>query len=475
MNRKQGVEMSAKRLKFIALFMVLISFSLGGSIVLAGPGDTGNGTIPPGLTKVTFVHHSAGAPEVIVERGPGNDNGKGFDSGEAAVCSDPGTDGTDLCDSFAWGGQFWPGASVPYSVNLKNSGDDGNFLAAIQASAQTWEDDSASGFDFTYLGTTGRKASSLRNRMDGNNDVTWDSLNKYQNPIAVTIFWYSTATGEVVETDLVNNSNFPWASDGDPNAYDVQNIDTHEFGHFLVLSDLYDETDSALTMYGYGALGETHKTDLGHGDELGIRAIYPSGPPNDTPVVSIASPADGSNPDSGTSIGFAGSASDTEDGDLTADLSWTSSIDGAIGSGGSFSAVLSDGNHTITASATDSGGATGSDSVSITVGEVVVADGVTVSSITYVTEGGRSSDKHLLVTVALVDDLGDPVSGASVTIELSRDGSLDAGGTGTTGAGGTLTFSRKNARSGTYTTEVMNVSAGSLIWDGATPPNSFVK
>jgi hypothetical protein len=455
--------------------MVLISFSLGGSVVLAGPGDTGNGTIPPGLTKVTFVHHSAEAPEVIVERGPGNNNGKGFSSGEAAVCSVEGTNGTDLCDSFEWGGQFWPGASVPYSVNLKNSGDDGTFLAAIQASAQTWEDDPGSAFDFTFLGTTGRKASSLRNRMDGNNDVTWSSLNKFQNPIAVTIFWYSTATGEVVETDLINNSNFPWAADGDPGSYDVQNIGTHEFGHFLVLGDLYDPSDSGLTMYGYGAVGETAKVDLGVGDELGIRAIYPSGPPNDAPVVSISSPTDGSTFLSGETISSVGSASDTEDIDLTAGLAWTSSVDGPISTGGTFSAALSDGIHTITASVTDSGGATGSDSVSITVGTVVVADGVTVSSVTYATEGGRNSDKHLLITVALVDDLGNPVGGASVTIELSRNGSLDAGGTGTTGAGGTLTFSRKNARSGTYTTEVMNVTAAGLTWDGATPFNEFVK
>ena len=44
-------------------------------------------------------------------------------------------------------------------------------------------------------------------------------------------------------------------------------------------------------------------------------------------------------------MGFAGKATDAEDGGLTAGLAWT---DGAIGSGGSFS-TLSVGAHTITA------------------------------------------------------------------------------------------------------------------------------
>jgi len=83
-------------------------------------------------------------------------------------------------------------------------------------------------------------------------------------------------------------------------------------------------------------------------------------PTNDPPAVTISSPADGASYDSGTSIAFAGSASDTEDGDLTGSLVWTSNLDGQIGTGGSFSAVLSDGTHTIVADVTDSGGNTGS-------------------------------------------------------------------------------------------------------------------
>mgnify|MGYP001825091254 FL=1 len=92
------------------------------------------------------------------------------------------------------------------------------------------------------------------------------------------------------------------------------------------------------------------------------------GTANDSPRVSITSPSDGASFNSGDSISFDGSASDTEDGDLTGSLVWTSNLDGYIGTGGSFSAVLSDGTHTITASVADSGGSNDSDSITIIIG-----------------------------------------------------------------------------------------------------------
>ena len=94
-----------------------------------------------------------------------------------------------------------------------------------------------------------------------------------------------------------------------------------------------------------------------------------SPPSNDPPTVSITSPADGSIHASGALIVFGATATDTEDGDLTAGLMWSSSIEGGpVLLGGSFSFTLSDGVHTITAFVTDSGGKTGSDSITITVG-----------------------------------------------------------------------------------------------------------
>ncbi len=58
---------------------------------------------------------------------------------------------------------------------------------------------------------------------------------------------------------------------------------------------------------------------------------------------------------SGANVGFQATATDPEDGTLTgASIVWTSNVDGQIGTGESFSTVLSDGMHTVTATATDS-------------------------------------------------------------------------------------------------------------------------
>ncbi len=95
-------------------------------------------------------------------------------------------------------------------------------------------------------------------------------------------------------------------------------------------------------------------------------SVTVNAPANMAPTVSITAPADGSIADAGTSVSFSGSAADAEDGDISASMSWTSSLDGSIGSGASFAtAGLSLGTHTITATATDSGSL--SDSASITV------------------------------------------------------------------------------------------------------------
>lgn len=93
-----------------------------------------------------------------------------------------------------------------------------------------------------------------------------------------------------------------------------------------------------------------------------------AGTPNTAPTVSITAPADGSNTLPGASVTFTGTATDPEDGSLNSSIAWSSSIDGLLGTGASITtSALSNGVHTITASATDSGSLSSNDTISIDV------------------------------------------------------------------------------------------------------------
>jgi hypothetical protein len=103
--------------------------------------------------------------------------------------------------------------------------------------------------------------------------------------------------------------------------------------------------------------------------EISVPGDTPPPPANDAPVVTLTSPAGGSYP-SNSELTLAGSATDTEDKPLTSQLSWTSNLSGPLGTGTGLNVILEDGLHEITASITDSGGRTGSASVSVQIGPV---------------------------------------------------------------------------------------------------------
>jgi hypothetical protein len=124
--------------------------------------------------------------------------------------------------------------------------------------------------------------------------------------------------------------------------------------------------------------------------------------PNQPPTAAIQQPADGATFSQGTAIAFQGSGMDAEDGTLTgAALAWTSSLDGALGTGAALTLTsLSAGTHTITLTVTDTEGLAASASITVSVtpspqplgsiGGSVTANGNPIGDVV-VTLGGMQS------------------------------------------------------------------------------------
>ena len=108
---------------------------------------------------------------------------------------------------------------------------------------------------------------------DGNT-MSWMEIDGPGGIIGVCYYWYYANSKEMVEFDIVFDVEETWSTVGATDAFDVQNIATHELGHTLVLQDIRSPKDGALTMHAYTWLGDTWKRTLGSGDILGVRAIY---------------------------------------------------------------------------------------------------------------------------------------------------------------------------------------------------------
>jgi PKD repeat protein len=148
---------------------------------------------------------------------------------------------------------------------------------------------------------------------------------------------------------------------------------------------------------------------------------------NTPPTVAITAPANGATFTEGDPITFTGTASDTEDGDISASISWTSDLDGSIGTGTSVSrSDLSVGTHTITASVIDSGGLSASDTVTVNV-ESAPANTPPTVAITAPTDGASFTEGDLITFTGTASDTKDGDISASISWTSDLDGSIGTG------------------------------------------------
>jgi hypothetical protein len=161
----------------------------------------------------------------------------------------------------------WNWTTAEYWINPKNkygfSIDD--VVKAINDAADTWDSETKADV-FSYRGITSKSPG----KYDGYNVIGWGSYRA--GVIAVTYIWY--VGDRIIESDTRLNTLYKWSLSGEPRKMDVQNIMTHEFGHWCGLDDLYADEDYWLTMYGYASYGEVYKQTLGLGDIMGLQAVY---------------------------------------------------------------------------------------------------------------------------------------------------------------------------------------------------------
>ncbi len=184
----------------------------------------------------------------------------------------------DTNDVYSFTGWHLPDGGMTYLVNASRAP---RAFRAVVTDPLRRAQESWTNADPDKALTDGGSTKIARPRYDGRNVILWKLLPR--RTVAVAYIWYLPETGEVLDADMVFNERLPWAINnpdagdcgGDPKAYDLQAVATHEFGHWFGLDDLYDPVTADLTMHGFVTLGELKKVTLGTGDTLGIAAVAP--------------------------------------------------------------------------------------------------------------------------------------------------------------------------------------------------------
>jgi hypothetical protein len=173
-------------------------------------------------------------------------------------------------------GVKWTTFPINYVINPTNSGlNESDVISALSISSSTWDAVTsrvlfgAYQIDSNAQWNDGARPDYKNSLVFGNNDPD-------PGVIAVTTTWYTLFGKKIVDYDISFETDYAWG-DAAINAtkMDLQNIATHETGHGLGLSDLYNSCTEE-TMYGYSSYGETKKQTLNNGDISGLQRMYGS-------------------------------------------------------------------------------------------------------------------------------------------------------------------------------------------------------
>ncbi len=178
----------------------------------------------------------------------------------------------------------WGNTSVTVTLDASLDALDPAAKDAVRSAFGTWV---ASGIALPRL-VFESSAKSRGAVQDGVNLVRYGpiTLPGHEHDLAVTIGYEDATTGEILEADTIFNSDYPMAalpgpssekaeedsSRGCDDRYDLENVATHEAGHFFGLGE--DAADTRATMYFRSLPCQTHKRVLTDPDRAVMTTLY---------------------------------------------------------------------------------------------------------------------------------------------------------------------------------------------------------
>ncbi len=174
----------------------------------------------------------------------------------------------------------WPDGETHYVMDEHgpHGVDASDAEMAVHAAFDAWASVGCSYFGLTYDGTIEHAQVGYDANRTNQNVVTWveDDWEGKSTTQAITLLTFSCSDGVVLDADiLVNADNFDFTTDpdhDDAKKRDLQNVLTHEAGHFVGFAH---SPDPESTMYATVKADETQKRDLTASDVAGMCEAYP--------------------------------------------------------------------------------------------------------------------------------------------------------------------------------------------------------
>ncbi len=286
-----------KKIAFVVIGLLVLLLFSNAAVLAAGTPDNEQKVVIPqawhGKSKIVISHGDL-VQVVYIKR---TSDATASTNDPVLVYGDPWT-GTDLLPNqgyyngydvadWHWGlSKRENQKGVKYIVNptaavAKYGLSQTGVVNAIQNSFNAWNKVGPKPARGSALYTYGGVSSTARHSdtIDFKNVVSWASvLNSQGNPdpnvVAVSYMWYRTSDHGLLDCDTVFNTYFTWGINSGGSTFDIQDIGTHEFGHWTGLNDIYASKCTPMTMYGYAWYGETYKRTLEPGDITGVHVAY---------------------------------------------------------------------------------------------------------------------------------------------------------------------------------------------------------